>query len=355
MTLLLVALTGHGYGHAAQTAPVVAALRARVPGLRLAVRSDLDPAILGSFLPGAEAVTRPEGDFGMAMRSAFEVDPDRTAARYAALHADYAGVIARESAAQAALAPDLVLVNGGYVGLAAARAAGLTAAGLCSLNWLATYRAFCGDRPEAPAILADMTTGYGSAAVFMTPTPSMPMPEFPTRPIGPVSRRGQNRRDALARQLGLGRGDRLLLLSLGGIATALPLEHWPRFPRGRIVVAGTEPPPRADMVSLAALGVSHLDCVASADVLITKPGYGSVVEAAVHGTPILYARRGDWPEEPAVVAWLQATATAQELAREALESGDLGPAVDRLLAAPRRPPVAPTGAMEAAELLESLL
>jgi hypothetical protein len=183
----------------------------------------------------------------------------------------------------------------------------------------------------------------------------MPMPEFPTTAIGPIARRGCNRRGDIAERLGLAAGDRLVLISLGGIATALPLAGWPRLAGVRYIVAGAAAPARPDMVSLDRLDVSHLDCLASSDAIVTKPGYGSVVEAAVHGVPILYARRGDWPEEPAVVDWMMRTATTREVGRADLEAGTLAAALDDLWQTPPRPAVAPTGGAEAADRLMSLL
>jgi hypothetical protein len=50
--------------------------------------------------------------------------------------------------------------------------------------------------------------------------------------------------------------------------------------------------------------LSFLDLLASCDVLITKVGYGSFVEAAAHAVPVLYLDRPDWPETPYLAAWL---------------------------------------------------
>ena len=81
----------------------------------------------------------------------------------------------------------------------------------------------------------------------------------------------------------------------------------------------------ADMAALEALGISHIDCLASCDAVITKPGYGTIVEAACHAIPTLFVRRGVWPEEPALVDWLVAYGTAREISRAALECGALAP------------------------------
>ena len=89
----------------------------------------------------------------------------------------------------------------------------------------------------------------------------------------------------------------------------------------------------------------------SVDAVISKPGYGTFVEAACSGVPILYLERPDWPETPWFATWLAVHARAVVLTRERLERGNLVDALHRLWQAP--PPAVPAanGATEAAQLL----
>ena len=65
-----------------------------------------------------------------------------------------------------------------------------------------------------------------------------------------------------------------------------------------------------DAVVLESLPLNFSDLLASSDVLLCKPGYGSFAEAACSGIPALYVNRPDWPEAPALIEWLQQTACA---------------------------------------------
>jgi len=355
MPHLLVAITGHGFGHAAQTAPVIDALRARRPELRISVRSDLPPARLAQFFPGAESVTRPVSDFGIPMRSAIDVDADAAERAFSRLHREFDATVAAEAAALAALRPDLVLANVGFVPIAAAARAGIPAIGFSSLNWLGILRGYAGGWRAAEAILAEIAASYRLARIFVQPTPTMPMPELACVQVGPVARQGVAQRARLAARLGLAAGERVVLLSLGGIETSLDLAAWPAIPGVRYVVAALATPARPDMAAAEALDISHLDCLASCDAVITKPGYGMVSETACNGVPVLFVRRGSWPEEPHLVDWWVANATALEIARATLEQGTLAPALTRLWTLPRRPAVAPTGGADAARILEAAL
>jgi hypothetical protein len=352
---LLVAITGHGYGHATQTAPVVAALRALRPDLRVSLRTDLAPAWLATVFPGADAVTRPTADFGVPMRSAIDVDAAAAERAFSALHERFAATVASEAAALERLRPDLVLANVGYVPIAAAARAGIPAIGFSSLNWLGILRGYAAGWRDADAIFADMATSYRTARCFVRPTPAMKMPDFDTIQVGPVARQGVARRAALAERLGIAAGERIVLVSLGGIDTSLDLALWPAVPGLRYVVAALVPPPRPDMAALEALGIDHLDCLASCDAVVTKPGYGTIVEAACHGIPTLFVRRGIWPEEPHLVDWFEAHGTAREIPRAALERGTLAPELAALWTMARKPPVPPTGNDAAARLIAEYL
>lgn len=351
---LLIAITGHGFGHAAQTAPVVDALRARVPGLRISVRSDLPVARVQQFFPGA-ATSRPIADFGIPMTSAIDVDVPAAERAYTDLHARLGDTVAAEAAAFVGMAPDLVLVNVSYVAIAAAARARIPAVGFCSLNWLGIVRGYDAAWAQRRAIETDMSVCYRRALRFIRPTPSMPMPDLDTIEVGPVARRGTNRRDGLAARLRLSDADRIVLVSLGGIDTQLALARWPVLPGVHYVIAGLPTPVRPDMTALEHTGLSHLDCLASCDAVITKPGYGTVAEAGCHNVPTLYVARGTWPEEPYLVAWLAQVGTARELPRDTLDSGWLAADLQALWAMPRKNPPAATGNDEAARLIAELL
>jgi hypothetical protein len=356
MPNLTVAISAHGYGHAAQVSPVVEALASMVPNLRVMLHSDLPAAILRQFFPMARGVTTPLIDLGMRMTSTFDVNRRLTADLYTALHVDFARSTANEAERLARSEPSLILSNVSYLALAAARRMRIPSVALSSLNWYEMYGAYCGDMPDAPDILDEMLDAYRSASLFITPTPSMPMPDLETRPVGPVARLApDDARTLVDQKLGLGPQERVVLVGLGGIAHTLPLAQWPAIPNVRFIVATPNVPDRRDMVTLDSLKLDYLDCLAGSDALVTKPGYGSVVEAACHGIPVIYAARGDWPEEDSMLDWLHEQGNAVEITREDLGHGNLADALDDVWAQDPREPVNPIGNLEAADLIKGLL
>lgn len=57
-----------------------------------------------------------------------------------------------------------------------------------------------------------------------------------------------------------------------------------------------------------------------------------LVEAAGNGTAVLYQRRDNWPEQEALIEWLQHHARCAEITADQLRTGQLADTLDHLLA-----------------------
>jgi UDP-N-acetylglucosamine:LPS N-acetylglucosamine transferase len=105
--------------------------------------------------------------------------------------------------------------------------------------------------------------------------------------------------------------------------------------------------------AIESLGWDFSDLIASADAVIGKPGYGTFVEAACNGTPMLYADRPGWPEQDALIPWLHQHARARQVGAQALRSGALAEELAALWRLPAPIPTAPSGVEEVAAMLAS--
>jgi hypothetical protein len=356
MTHLVVVITPHGYGHTAQTAPVVNALRRLRPDLRLTLMTTAPRALLDARFDAPFEVVAHASDFGMLMHSAVEVRVAESAQAYRTLHHDWEARVAHEAGRLRTLAPDLVLANIPYLTLAAAAQAGIPAAALGSLNWADIYRHYCGEFPEAGAIHAQMLAAYRSVRLYLRTEPAMPMLDISgTRALGAVARVGVKRRAEITRKLGLAGDERLVIVAPGGIPTRWPLESWPAFPGVRFIVQSDWQVARADCHSLETLAMPFTDLLASSDALIGKPGYGSVAECACNGTPMLYLERGDWPEERYLLDWLHRHTRAARLTRAQIERGDLADALRAVWDMPAPEIPTPDGIQQGAHALAALM
>ena len=352
---LFVDISSHGFGHLAQTAPVLNALRLRLPDLQLTIRCGIPYARLRQRIDGLFVHIPEASDFGLSMKNALEVDVAASVARYLTFHANWDVQVQIDAQKIAQFRPHLVLANISYLALAAAQRAGIPALAMCSLNWMDIFFPYVPVSPKLSKIRAQMWDGYNSAAAFLRLTPGMLMPQLKhLTEIGPIACRPNVRAPCLHTLLGLAPATRLILVAMGGIPLALP-QSWPRLPGVHWIVPRAAALPREDMIAVESIDSAFIDVVAACDCVFTKSAYGVFVEATVCGTPVLYVERPDWPEEPCLVAWLKQHNRAQGVSRAQFEQGTFTDALHALLQQPRIAPLAPTGIDEAADYIKMML
>jgi len=407
---LLATISHHGLGHLAQAAPVLNSLRAQQPDLELTIWSGLSFEALQARVEGSFEHRHAAADIGLIMHDAMRVDLPASHLAFKAFHADWPQRIALEANWMRARAFDLVFSDVAYLPLAAAAHAEIDGIALCSLNWQDIAQAYLAQLPGMNLILQQIGDAYAAASVFLQPTPSMPMPQLPYRlTIPPISGQGSNRRSELIEKLALPTNCKLALIGFGGVAYAgkgrlpsikdvvwLAPEDWqsrslsdygivggkstapvPFLPvsctmeqpccgesgkklprRGRFSLSTTKVrqapskcEARADMFSFKQAGLSFLDLLASCDVLITKVGYGSFVEATAHAVPVLYIDRPDWPETPYLTTWLCENGNAAVIEECDLFSPRLESQLREIWEQPSKPAIHADGAEQAARRL----
>lgn len=353
---LFVDISSHGYGHLAQTAPVLNALRTRVPDLRLTVRSGLSRTQLKRRLSGRFTHIPHTSDFGLIMHNALEVDVEASLARYRAFHATWEKRVAEDALLMAQRRPHVVLSNISYLTLAAATRANISAWGLGSLNWAEIFEPYSRGSHGAEAMQEQMRQAYRNTERFLHLTPGLPMPYIPRlQAIGPIARAGVDKRRFLKPALGLSQDTRLVLFAMGGLPLTLPDYALPTLPKVKWIASADSGLKGPDVIALESFTMDFIDVIASCDVLFTKTGYGSFVEASACATKVMYVQRPDWAEESVLKEWLHANNVAHGISRADFNEANYAHALENLLAAPAPTPIRPTGIDEAAELLADRL
>ncbi|MDX8386547.1 MAG: hypothetical protein R8M11_08555 [Gallionella sp.] len=352
MPHFVVSISGHGYGHVAQTAPILNHLHDRMPALRITVRSSVSLDHLRARIRAPFELLSSVGDIGMVMSSALDVDVEQSRAAYRDFHAGWDSRVAEEANLLRELGADLVFSNVGYLPLAGAQSAGIPNVSLCSLNWADIYRHYCGE----DSVSAQIQSCYANADAFFRATPGMAMSDLPNLVlVSPIAEIGINRRDELNRHLNVSDDVKLVLVSMGGITSRLPVEDWPRIDGVRWLVQDNWQIEHPDAIVLESLTLGFSDLLASCDALLCKPGYGSFVEAACSNVPVLFVSRADWPESPALVEWLKKHGRCLEIARQALEQGGVETALNEIWQMPQVAQVVSAGAEQVAHWLMNKL
>ncbi len=352
MKHLLVDISGHGFGHLAQTAPVLNFL-AKHSELKLTIRSYLPEAILKSRIIPDFAYLPSTLDFGLEMFDAVRVDASRSYARYQRIHTNYDELIDQEAEALSGLAPDLLVSNIPYHSLTAAALIGLPSVAMCSLNWAELFSEFCSRFPAAQKIHLQMQEAYQLANCFIQPQPSIPMPSLRNiKAIQPIAQRGKAQRNELLHQLDVAPDTQIILVGIGGMQMDIQTKLWPQRAQTIWLVPEAIDSTRPDMISIADLKLPYLDLMASANLIITKTGYGMIVEAVTHQIPVLCLQRGNWSEEVGLHDWAQQYGYLKAVSQRTFFAGDFSSQVDELLTVEWvKPPVSAQGHRQAAEII----
>src|SRR5690606_3469974 len=134
-----------------------------------------------------------------------------------------------------------------------------------------------------------------------------------------------------------------------------PIETWPEVPGLCWLVPGSWSSARQDVVAIESLALGFSDLLSSCDAILTKPGYGSFVEAACSSVPVLYVERQAWPEQQTLVDWPSQVGLCQRLEAGQLQTGRFAEELQYLLEQPRPQAVMPSGNEEVAEFLHKFL
>ncbi len=356
MKHLIVDISAHGFGHVAQTSAVLNALDCT--DIRLTIRSLTPENVLRRRIHQPFTLIPYQQDNGMVMHDALRADVATSMRWYEEFHTRYDQRSEQAARELEALQPDLLFANVPYLSLDAAGEAGIPAIAMCSLSWADVFHAYCSGLPGAEKIHQEILHGYTQAEIFLQPTPSMNMhPALWCQVIAPIASQGVRQREWLLEKAGVADGARFVLVALGGFGVRYPLENWPQlsgvywiFPDAALTVG------RGDFLPESLFGLSYVDLLSSSDAIITKTGYGTQTEAVVNQVPTLCIRRPEWPEEPNLPVWHQQYGEVAFTDWQEIQAGNFGEKIMALLATQwGKPTVSPTGAAEAAAILQARL
>ena len=256
--------------------------------------------------------------------------------------------------------PDLVLSSISYPALAGATRAGIAAVGLSSLSWDVVLHSYLdASEPEDLALVEQIAQAYAAALLMIRLQPSVPLRAFRRLiDVGPIAEPIEPDRRTLRQAAGASDDEPVVVVAFGGmLRNALPFQDMESMHPFRFIVSGSVPESSTRLVALEAVPLAFRCVLGSADVLITKPGYGTLVEAVAAHVPVVYVRRYNFLDEASLIDYLGRFGRAVELAPDAFARGDWKEALEQALAwpAPREPAPPSTEAEDAARLLDEWL
>lgn len=334
---IFIAITDHGFGHLAQLSPWLNHPRTQAT-FDFTLHISLTPTQIKQLVTAPHDHHCATSDPGIAMKDALRVNPQATYAQYRAHFDNRQEHLLRTVQLIKKEKPDLILSNVGWTALLAAQALHIPNFATSSSNWSDLFFHYCGHYPFGKQISDAILSAYHNANGFIKLTPGMSMSNLNGPRLGIIGRVG--RKQILSHNNSTNnppskKETAWVLVSPGGMPLDLSPDNWPRHPNIQWIFTGqTHPTHRADMHTPTSLGKSFIDILASVDAIITKPGYGTFVEAALHGCPVLFIRRPDWPEQESLIQWLATQVPSASMCWQTFQASGWLPTLMKLMQAP---------------------
>ncbi|MGH7221083.1 MAG: hypothetical protein ACREI1_12250 [Nitrospiraceae bacterium] len=355
MPIIWCAISGHGYGHAAQVVPVLNALGTLVPGLTAILRTTVPASFFRDPLAIQWELSPAQQDIGCVQDGPLKIDIGATWAAHQRFHETWEARLSNEVAAMQATSPALVIADTPYLAIEAGSRAQIPTVALASFTWDLVLKEYCRASDNSHQQLIQCIRGsYAKALLALRITPAPRIDVFSNMiDIRPIANPTSPERDRLASTLALTPNERTVLVGFGGIPlTSLPLEQMEQLRHYRFLFDGPVPPGYTRIHSTETLPFSFKTLLASVDIIMTKPGYGTIVEAVALQQPVVYVRRYNFADEPPLVDYLHRYGRGIELSIDDFTRGRWGPTLLQALASPVPSlPPPPTGAAEAAEVI----
>ena len=355
MPLIWCSISGHGYGHAAQVVPVLNALGRLVPNLQALLRTTVPAGFFEPRLDIPWRLSAAQQDVGCIQNGPLTIDVPGTWAAHHSLHTDWEKKIQAEAALIRDAGPACVLSDISHLGIAAGSAAGIPTIGLCSLSWDLVLSPFVNPAmPDHAAIIHRIREAYAKADCFLRVAPGLEITAFRNRlEVGPIAEPAEPQNDRLRKAIKADTTDRVVLVGFGGIPLQNPpFEQMEAMHDHRFLFDGPLPSGLSRVTSLSAVGLPFKEVLASMDLVLTKPGYGTIVEAVALGIPVVYVRRYNFADEQSLVDYLHRYGRGAELTVDDFYRGQWMPAIRQALThTPASPPPPLSGAQDAADIL----
>jgi hypothetical protein len=319
-------ISGHGFGHGAQTILILNELGKRFPDLHVLLRTDLPQQFLKENLTLPWELHPSIQDIGCVQDGPLLIDVQKTWIEYERFQFDWSQKVGTEAELIRSHQPDLVVSNISYLGVEAGAQSGIPTVAMGSVSWDQVLEYFLTQvSDQQRRIIDQIRQSYQKAQLMIRFAPIIPMVAFTDLvDVGPIAGPPLQSTGAVRDLLKMHPDEKLVLVAFGGIRlTSLPLDKLEGFEGYRFLVFGSMALGEYSHVSsITSLPVPFRQILAEADLIVTKPGYATIIEAVRNAIPVVYVRRYNFVDEQILVDYAHRYGRAKELHIDQFNKGE---------------------------------
>lgn len=343
-------ITAHGYGHGTRSCDILNALRAADPDVSMVVKTDLPINFMQSRLAAGIELRAGAFDVGLIQKDSIQVDLPASLDAVKTLYAREAELIDQEAAFMQREGVGVVVADIPAIPLAAAQKAGLPNIATGNFGWDWIYSDFIQHDPQWSGYVEKFRAVYAKTDLLLRQPFAESMAAFPHQLDLPLlAKPGSACRELIAGVSGADPAKKWVLISFtslnlepAAIATLERLTDYELFSVDPLRWPGSA----VHCISRAT--ASFADILASADVVLTKPGFGIVSECIANDKPIIYADREHFSEYAVLVENIQRYCRHAFIPGAELYAGELARALGEIETADRPTETVPRGGAELA-------
>jgi hypothetical protein len=346
-------ITSHGYGHAVRSAAICNHLS---PNTELVFRTTVPRRFFEEEVKRPFSCAPAEFDCGCIQTDGVTVDKEKTLNRYRDIAHANTRLLTGEAAWCAKNGVSVIVSDIVPFAFEVARTAGIPSVAATNFTWHSIYEEYAARLPGFGPELDKIREQYSLAGLLLSMFPANPMPYFANRKdVGPVGRVGADVRYRLLNETGAGSNRSVGLIYAGNFG--MDGVQWRALESfGDWEFFGLYPLKDAPVNyhRISKQTFRYQDCVASADVMIGKLGYGTCAECFINGLPIVYLPREGFAEFPVLHAAVSDWGHGYLLSRDDFCGLNWGDALGRAKKRGRPAAMASDGALACAREIEKL-
>ena len=300
-----IAITDHGFGHAARTASIAGQLQKLLPAVKLILVTTAPRWLLECYIDG-DFIYRQRGfDVGVVQADSLKMDLDATLSKWHQIIDNQAEIITEEVAFCREHQVNLVFADAPPLATLIAKQLGLPCWMSGNFGWDFIYRDWGG---EFTAIADWISDCYGQCdRLFRVPLHEA-MDRFPMiEDVGLTGGDPKYSLDTLREKFDLIQPkERTILLTFGGLSLdAIPYQNIKHFPDYQFITLDRQAPDLPNLVKALDRAVRPVDFMPLCDRVVSKPGYSTYSEALKLQIPIVSLTRSGFAEAEIIINGMQ--------------------------------------------------